>query len=182
MRVLAICGSLRAGSANMALLEAAARLAPPGMEIVPWRGLNELPHFNPDLDREGDAPPPAVASLRAEVSAAAGLIVSSPEYAHGVPGALKNARDWLVSYPDVAGKPVLVWNASAAGGHHAQASLVEILKTMSTRVLVESSLLAPFLPKKLAPGAELADDAARAVRSSLAALGLAAARLPSQGS
>lgn len=172
MKVLAISGSLRTGSSNTALLEAAAGLAHPGIEIVTFRGLGELPHFNPDLDAEGHEPPPEVAALRAQVSAADGVIISSPEYAHGLPGALKNALDWLVSYPDFAGKPVLLWNASAAGGQWAQASLLEILNTMSARVLVEASLLDPFLRRKLRPGADLTDDedAVRAVTKSLAAL------------
>src|SRR5882724_1493076 len=144
---------------------------PPGMEIVLFTGLGDLPHFNPDLDGEGHEAPPAVAALRAHVSAAGGVIISSPENAHGVPGSLKNALDWLVSYPDFAGMPVLLWNASAAGGQQAQASLVEILTTMSARVLVEASLLEPFLRRKLQTGAELRDeDAVRAVKSSLAAL------------
>ena len=174
VNILGISGSLRAGSSNAALLQAAARLAAPEHEIVLYAGLGELPHFNPDLDGEGAQAPPAVAALRAQVSACAGVIVSSPEYAHGVPGSLKNALDWLVSYPDFAGKPVVLWNASGAGGDRAQAALIEILQTMSARVLVEDSLLAPFLRKKLAPGADLPDDAALAVTSSLAALAAAA--------
>jgi NAD(P)H-dependent FMN reductase len=144
------------------------------MELVLYEGLRELPHFDPDLDREHDEAPPQVAALRAQISAADGVIISSPEYAHGVPGSLKNALDWLVSYPDFAGKPVLLWNASAAGGEHAQASLLETLRTMSARVLVEDSLMRPFLCKKLAPGAKLPEEAAQAVKSSLDALALRA--------
>ena len=106
MRVFAITGSLRAVSSNTALLEAAAALAPPGMEIAVFRRLGDLPLFNPDLDGEGHAPPSEVAALRAQVASAGGVIISSPEYAHGVPGAMKNALDWLVSYPEFAGKPV----------------------------------------------------------------------------
>ncbi len=152
-------------------LEAEAALVPPGMELSIYRGLGDLPHFNPDLDGEGQAPPPKVAALRAQVSATAGVIISSPEYAHGVPGAMKNALDWLVSCPDFAGKPVVLWNASAAGGQWARASLLETLSTMSARVLLEASLLDPFLPRKLRPGTQLTDEGAvRAVRSSLAAL------------
>src|SRR4051812_25313523 len=161
MKALAICGSLRARSSNTALLLAASRVAPQGLDVVLYRGLGELPHFNPDLDDEGDPPPPAVAALRAQVSSADGLIISCPEYAHGVPGSLKNALDWLVSHPDFAGKPTVVWNASAAGGEHAQASLIETLKTMSARVLLEASLLAPFLRTKLAPGDDLDPESAR---------------------
>jgi NAD(P)H-dependent FMN reductase len=170
MRILAISGSLRAGSSNTALLQGAARIAPPPIQIVIYQGLRDLPPFDPDLDGEHDQAPPQVCALRAQISAADGVIISSPEYAHGVPGSLKNALDWLVSYPDFAGKRVLLWNASAAGGEHAQASLVETLRTMSARVLVEDSLIRPFLRKRLAPGAELPEEAARAVRSSLGAL------------
>jgi chromate reductase, NAD(P)H dehydrogenase (quinone) len=176
MRILGISGSLRTGSSNTALLRAAASIASPGTLVVVYDGLGALPPFNPDLDRDGDEPAPAVAALRSEISAADGVIISSPEYAHGVPGVLKNALDWLVSYPDLAGKPVVLWNASAAGGEHAQASLVEILKTMSARVLVDDSLLAPFLRRKLEAGAALAGEAAQEVAASLAALVAAASR------
>src|SRR5438874_5342419 len=169
-RILAISGSLRAGSSNTALLQSAARLAHAGMEIAVFTGLGDLPHFNPDLDGEGDEAPLAVASLRELVSAADGLIISSPEYAHGIPGSMKNALDWLVSYPDFAGRLVGLWDASAAGGQRAQASLIETLSTMAARVLLEASLLEPFLRRKLAPGAPLDEDTVRAVRASLAAL------------
>jgi hypothetical protein len=71
---------------------------------------------------------------------------------------MKNALDWLVSCPDFAGKPVLLWNASAAGGQWAQASLVETLTTMAARVLVEASLIEPFLHRKLQHGEEPTDE------------------------
>ena len=179
MRILAISGSLRASSSNTALLQAAARIAPPTMPFVICRGLGEFPRFDPDLDREQDTAAPPVAALRAQITAADGLIISSPEYAHGVPGALKNALDWLVSYRDFAGKLVLLWNASASGGEYAQASLIETLRTMSARVLIDDSLIKPFLARKLAPGEELTGDAALAVRSSLGALAAAAERASS---
>ncbi len=176
MRILAICGSLRAQSSNRALLEAVARLAPAAIDIAIYEDLRSLPHFDPDLDREQDVAPEPVAALRARISAADGVIICSPEYAHGVPGSLKNALDWLVSYPDFNGKPVVLWNASAAGGEHAQASLLETLRTMSAQVLVDASLMKPFLRKKLGPGEPLAESAARAVMSSLDALCVAAGR------
>ena len=173
VKILAISGSLRAGSSNAALLQAAAALAPPGMELIYYDGLGRLPHFSPDLDTEGQAPPAEVAALRALISEAAGLIICSPEYAHGVPGVLKNALDWLVSHPDFAGKPVLLWNASAAGGQWAQASLRETLTVMSAKVL-DASLLEPFLRKKLVPEAGIADEESKsAVQRSLAALAAA---------
>jgi NAD(P)H-dependent FMN reductase len=83
------------------------------MEWETYEGLAGLPHFNPDDDEDGGPVPPAVADLRARVIAADGWVISSPEYAHGVPGSLKNALDWLVSCPELPGKPVLLLNASA---------------------------------------------------------------------
>src|SRR5439155_26208619 len=94
MQFLAISGSLRHASSNTQLLRAVALLAPPGLRITQFDGLGALPHFNPDLDT--DPPSPAVRVLRESIAAADGLLISSPEYAHGVPGVLKNVLDWLV--------------------------------------------------------------------------------------
>src|SRR5437764_1175741 len=98
VRILAISGSLRAVSSNTALLRAAAALAPEGVEVELYGGLGDLPHFNPDLDDPDhkDREPAAVTDLRARVRSADGLLIAAPEYAHGVPGAMKNALDWLV--------------------------------------------------------------------------------------
>ena len=142
------------------------------MEWETYDGLAELPHFNPDDDEDGRPVPPAVAELRTQVIAAEGWVISSPEYAHGVPGSLKNALDWLVSCPELPGKPVLLLNASAAGGDFAQASLAETLRTMSLEVL-EESLTRPFLARKLQEGSALGPDAARVLRSALEALAAA---------
>ena len=139
------------------------------MEWETYDGLAGLPHFNPDDDEEGRPVPPAVAELRARVIAADGWVISSPEYAHGVPGSLKNALDWLVSCPELPGKPVLLLNASAAGGDFAQASLAETLRTMSLAVL-EKSLTRPFLPRKHQEGSALDPGAARTLRDALEAL------------
>jgi len=170
MRVLAISGSLRSRSSNRALLDAAASLLPAGMTWQTYEGLAELPHFNPDDDEDGRPVPPAVADLRARVIAADGWVISSPEYAHGLPGSLKNALDWLVSCPELPGKPVLLLN---------QASLAETLRTMSLHLL-EDSLTAPFLPRKLQEGGALEPGAARKLRDALEALAAAIRRRPSQ--
>src|SRR5262249_30263384 len=73
----------------------------------------------------------AVRQFREQVDAADALIISTPEYAHGVPGALKNALDWLVSGSEIPYKPVGLLNASPRS-RHAQTSLAETLRTMST--------------------------------------------------
>lgn len=144
LRILAISGSLRAASTNTALLRAAIAAAPEDIEVEFYASLGELPPFNPDLD--GDAIP-AVREFRAQVLAADGLLIASPEYAHGVPGALKNALDWAVSWEEFPGKPVALWHTSPYG-EHAKAALAEILKTMSACLIEEASLLVNLRGKK----------------------------------
>ena len=170
MTIVAISGSLRSGSSNAALLQAAADVAPEGMTFVFYEDMGTLPHFNPDLDGEGAVPPPAVKSFRDLLTAADGVIICSPEYAHGVPGTLKNALDWVVSSGELTDKPVVQLNASAAGGQTAQASLTGTLKIMGANVLIEASRLAPFIHKKLVPGTSLDPDTSQALRASLEAL------------
>lgn len=132
-RVLCLSGSLRRRSANTAALQAAQALAPVGLELVLYDGLGDLPPFNPDV--EAVALPPPVLFLREQVGQADALLMACPEYAHGVPGVFKNLLDWLVGSLEFPGKPVAWLNASGRGSHHAQDALVEILQTMSARVL-----------------------------------------------
>jgi chromate reductase len=164
MRLLAISGSLRAVSSHTALLRAAAALAPEGVEVEMYGGLGGLPHFNPDLEgRE----PPSVTDLRARVRAADGLLISSPEYAHGVPGALKNLLDWLVGGAEFINVPVALLNASPRATH-AQASLAETLATMSGRIVAEASIAVPLQGRGLDEHAIAADpELAGAVRGAL---------------
>jgi chromate reductase, NAD(P)H dehydrogenase (quinone) len=150
MRILAISGSLRAGSNNTAVLRAAAILAPSGTEITLFGGLADLPPFNPDLDT--DTPPEPVQVLRREVGLSNGLLISSPEYARGVPGSLKNALDWLVSSFEFPGKLVALINTSPRSVD-AQAQLRLILTTMSARLVEAASITLPLLGQN--PDAEM---------------------------
>jgi len=169
MKIVAISGSLRAGSSNAALLRAGAALAPEGMELVFYEALGSLPHFNPDLD--GGDPPRAVRKFRALLGGADGVVISSPEYAHGIPGSLKNALDWVVSSGELFGKPVVLVNASPSGGERVQAALTQTLSVMDAQVLVEASLRAPFVRKQLDDQGKISDPhLARTLRASLEAL------------
>ncbi len=169
MKIIAISGSLRAGSSNGALLRAAAALAPAGMELVFYEDLGSLPHFNPDLDT--DSPPKTVEDFRAMLAAADGVLISSPEYAHGIPGALKNALDWVVSSGELTAKPVVLIMASPSGGRQAQASLIETLSVMDAKVLVDASLLVLSARKKVDAESRVSDPVlAQALKASLASL------------
>ena len=145
IHILAISGSIRAASSNTAALQALVALAPPGVTITLYDKLASLPYFNPDLDREGDTPPASVADLRARIGQADGIVICSPEYAHGVPGVLKNALNWLVSSLEFPGKPVALINISPRSTF-AQASLAETLSTMSA-VLISDPALTIALPR-----------------------------------
>jgi NAD(P)H-dependent FMN reductase len=143
VRVLAISGSLRARSANTAVLEAARQLAPPGMEVVLYRGIADLPAFNPDHEHPDLALPPAAAELRARVAGAEALLISSPEYAHGIPGALKNLLDWLVGSVDFPGKPVALISVFERS-LFVQPQLAEVLRTMSARLVPAEAVIVPI--------------------------------------
>ncbi|MEU1040160.1 NAD(P)H-dependent oxidoreductase [Streptomyces sp. NPDC005907] len=110
VRILALVGSLRAGSHNRQLAEAAVKHAPAGVEIELFEGLAEVPFYNEDIDVEGGVPDSA-ARLRAAAGQADGFLLFSPEYNGTMPAVLKNAIDWL-SRPygagALGGKPVAV--------------------------------------------------------------------------
>jgi NAD(P)H-dependent FMN reductase len=167
MRLLAISGSLRAGSSNTAALQAAALLAPPGTQIILYPDLGALPPFNPDEDTE--TPPALVAALRREIGLCDGLLISSPEYAHGIAGSLKNALDWLVASLEFSGTPVALINTSPRAVH-APAQLREILTTMSARLIEDASIDLHLLGRALDAAAIAADPGlAASLRAALAA-------------
>lgn len=139
MSLLALCGSLRAASMNRTLLEACVRVAPP-LRVEIFAGLGALPLFNPDLEANLPAP---VRALHSAVERADALLFASPEYAHGVTGVLKNALDWLVSFPPFVDKCVALFNASPRSVH-ADAALREILTTMSANLVTDACLALPL--------------------------------------
>ncbi|GGP42312.1 NAD(P)H-dependent oxidoreductase [Streptomyces calvus] len=110
VRILALVGSLRAGSHNRQLAEAAVKLAPEGADVSLLEGLAEIPFYNEDIDVEGTVPA-AAAKLREAAAGADALLLFTPEYNGTIPAVLKNAIDWL-SRPygagAISGKPVAV--------------------------------------------------------------------------
>lgn len=172
MQFLAISGSPRAASTNTSLLRAAAVLAPEDVTIKLYDGLGDLPHFNPDLDTE--LPPLAVARFRLQLRNAAGVIISTPEYAHGVPGVLKNALDWLVASGELYEKLVAIFSASPRT-NYAQSSLVETLTVMTARIVSEACIVLPVQGKNLDKYGIVSErDISRTVRSALIAFARAA--------
>ena len=154
IHLLAVCGSLRRSSTNLALLEAAALLVPEGVSVESY-SLAALPLFNPDLE---DDMPEAVREWRVAVARADGLLISSPEYARGVSGVMKNALDWLVSGPEFVGKPIAQLVASTRS-EFAPEQLARTLRTMSGVVVDAASVTVPLLGSAR-DGATIAADPA----------------------
>jgi chromate reductase len=144
MRLLGISGSLRRTSTNSALLGALAANAPDDIIVEISDLIGELPIFNPD--REGDRTPATVEAFGRQIREADGLIFACPEYAHGIPGGLKNALDWMVSRDEIPNKPAMLIRASTRSDH-ALGALQEVLHTMSLRLMPEIGFSVHLLGK-----------------------------------
>jgi chromate reductase, NAD(P)H dehydrogenase (quinone) len=128
VRILAICGSLQAGSGNLALLNTAAASMPPGVELVLFDGLRDLPHFNPDLEVSGV--PESVTKWRLAMTESDAVLISTPEYGFSLPGALKNGIDWLIVSGELERKIVAI-TAAVAGPERGRRGLEALRDTLS---------------------------------------------------
>lgn len=175
LRVLGISGSLRAQSTNSALLRAASLLSPVEMGVQLFDGLGGLPLFNPDV--EIDNASPGVQDFRCQLQYSDAVIIASPEYAHGVTGAMKNALDWVVASGEFVGKPVALFNASPRA-NIALSSLADTLTMMDAVLIGEASISLPILGSGLntegiAANIELSTE----IRSALNHLALAVGQM-----
>lgn len=144
LSLYALCGSQRQASTSRRLLAALQLASPDGVSIEICDLIGDLPIFNPD--NEGERTPPIVAEFATKIRQADGLIVSCPEYAHGMPGGFKNALDWLVSGDEVPFKPLMFAHASHRGDLVLE-QLAEVLRTMSLRIVDEAFLRLPIAGK-----------------------------------
>lgn len=165
MRILAISGSLRRDSHNTKLLRAAAGLLPPGAEldVLEPDALRDIPHYDEDLREAGE--PRAVTRLRARVASADAVLVSTPEYNHALPGALKNAIDWLsrpLADSPFRGKVTVVVGASTGmfGAVWAQADARRVLGAVGAAV-VDAELPVVHAHEQFAPDGTLLDPSLR---------------------
>lgn len=145
IKILAISGSLRKNSYNSALLRAMIKLAPENVSVEFFYGLGELPLFNPDSE---ELEIPSVIHFRNQLASHDGIVIASPEYAHGVTGAMKNALDWVVGSGELVYKPVAVINA-APHATYAYASIIETLRVMTADIDPVASKVLPSAGQKL---------------------------------
>jgi chromate reductase len=157
MRILAISGSLRAGSHNTDLLQAAAAVAPGGIDIVLYDELKELPPYDADDDVPGDQPL-AVQRFKGALRDADGILIATPEYNSSIPGVLKNALDWAsrpLAESPVANKPAAVISSSTGmfGGVWAAAETRKVLGALGARTL-EATLAVAKADDRLRDGVD----------------------------
>ena len=170
--VLAVCGSLRAGSYNRAALRTAIELKPPGMTID-TADIGSFPLYNEDVRAQGFPAP--VETFRGQIAAADALLFVTPEYNYSISGVLKNAIDWASRPPDqpFAGKPVAIMGAGAgmAGTARAQYDLRRCCVFLDMHPLNKPEVLIGQAQTKFDADGRLTDEAARGfIRDLLVAL------------
>jgi len=137
MRVLLISGSTRAGSSNTLALRKLDEADHPGITTELYLGLRDLPAFVP-----GEQPAPAVEDLLARIETADAVVFSTPEYAGGLPGTLKNLLDWTVGGGELYGKPVAWLDVANPGrGQGATAQLRTVLGYVGARIVELSAVM-----------------------------------------
>jgi chromate reductase len=115
LNIVTICGSLRKGSYNRALMNTLPALAPAGMIFKEVPSYETFPYYNSDVQTASGFP--AVVTEFADVIRAAdGIIIVTPEYNWTIPGAMKNAFDWVSRMKDQPFKEKPVAIQSASGG------------------------------------------------------------------
>lgn len=162
MNVLAICGSIRDTSSNFNLLKAAETSFP---KETSWNYflIQELPFFDPDLQFDSSLPN-SVQSIRSLAAKADYIIISTPEYAHGIPGILKNALEWLVC-EETLKKKVVIIIGSPGGGTFVKDYLAETLRTMDLLPAEDRTLVVTTARSAFAPDGSITDKDLEATMS-----------------
>jgi len=154
-KILAISGSTRKNSTNHRLLKAIAELSKEIFNVEIHNSIERLPQFNRDDDNEYVAK--EVTHFRQLLNEADGVIICTPEYAHGVPGSLKNAIDWTVGTGEFSHKPTMLITASTDGKYGHQ-SLLETLRVIEAENVENLQLLIPFASAKINADNKFTDE------------------------
>ena len=153
-KILALSGSTKQQSVNLALLKAIAATYSDRITVDLYEGIDRLPHFNPDKDTE--TPPENVEDFRNRIASADGVIICTPEYVFSLPGSLKNAIEWTVSTTIFSKKPVAMIVA-AASGEKALESLQLIMRTLDATLPKNGSLLIRGAKGKIGANGAISD-------------------------
>ena len=159
--ILAVSGSLRPNAANTLILKEIQKWVPQHITFTIYQDMATLPAFDDSMEA-----PESVIAWRRLLAEADGVFICSPEYAFGIPGALKNAMDWTVGSGELVNKPLALVTA-ATGGDKAHAAWLQIFTALSANIPDGGSLLIPFVRSKLNEKGELSDVATREALQSI---------------
>jgi chromate reductase len=134
--LLAVSGSNRSDSKNSKILRILKDEYAGKVHVEIFDAIDTLPHFNPDIEFN---PNDSLFKWRKALIQADAILISTPEYAHGIPGSLKNALDWIVGSGELMDKKIGLLFTSSSEAMFVQVQLLEVLKTMSARVSSEWS-------------------------------------------
>lgn len=152
LNVVTLLGSLRKGSFNAMVARTLPNLAPAGMTITPLPSIADIPLYDADIQQE-EGFPQSLEAIAAQIRAADGVVIVTPEYNYSVPGGLKNAIDWLSRLPEqpLAGKPVLIQTSSmgAIGGARCQYHLRQILVFLDAMVMNKPEFMGGVIQSKV---------------------------------
>ncbi|MEO7309206.1 MAG: NADPH-dependent FMN reductase [Chitinophagaceae bacterium] len=157
-KIFGISGSTRQQSSNQLLLQAIGDFFATDIDLEIFDGLASIPAFDPDQLNGND---PAVVKLfREKIAGADGVIICTPEYAHGVPGSLKNAIDWTVGSGEFSHKPTVLITASTDGrfGHQA---MLDTLRVIEAENIDQLELLVSFIKTKIGGDGKIRDEKTR---------------------
>lgn len=135
--IMAISGSLRLESKNSIILRELKKYFQAKINLEIYEGLASLPHFNPDIEFQDIQ---SVSEYKNQLKEADAILISTPEYAHGIPGSLKNALDWIVGSGELMDKKVGIIFSSSSEALFVQEQLIEVIKTMSANIRREDCL------------------------------------------
>lgn len=146
IKIFGINGSIRSGSSSHIVMNELKSNFLLQASFDTFDQLATIPAFD-----GSEVDPAAVHDFKAKLKQADGVVIVTPEYAFGVPGALKNLLDWTVGSGDFVNKPVALITASSLGekGHE---SLQHTLTAISARILPETTLLISFIRAKIKDG------------------------------
>jgi chromate reductase len=164
MNVITICGSLRKGSYNRMVMNLLPPLAPAGMKIEELSGIDKFPHYVADLHADGKFPE-VVTNFADRIRAADAIIINSPEYNYTIPGAFKNAIDWVSRLKDqpFKDKPVAIQSASQGplGGARMQYHMRQMFVFLNAFVFNTPEIFVGQAQNKFNDKGELTDETTR---------------------
>ncbi|WP_369827406.1 NADPH-dependent FMN reductase [Flavobacterium sp. AJR] len=154
-KIFAVSGSTRKNSSNFKILKFISEHINDQFEIEIFEDLESIPHFNPDLDNENV--PEIITVFRNKITAAAGVVICTPEYVFSLPGSLKNVLEWCVSTTVFSNKKVGLITASASG-EKGQEQLSLIMKTIEAKFDNDTQLLIQGIRGKLDSDGNIIDE------------------------